>query len=272
MKKPKPTRKLKGRPLTASAAVQTRYYASLRKMIDRMADITRREIERLYKRPSAREHFAEDESVASQARILLSALEERFSAIFDMPAKDIAASLADDVDRNSISTLRLSLKELSGGITLKTSVLTGELSEITKAVVAENVGLIRTIPAQYLNDVRGAVMRSITTGNGLADLVPYLRDKHNVTLKRARFIATDQTRKAYAGLNKARLEKLGVKKYEWLHSGGGQHPRKLHQSYSGKTFSWDDPPIIDEKTGERGHPGQLINCRCRAIPIIEFEE
>jgi hypothetical protein len=35
--------------------------------------------------------------------------------------------------------------------------------------VTENVGLIKSIPTQYLGGVQGAVMRSITTGNGMQD-------------------------------------------------------------------------------------------------------
>lgn len=267
----KSRRYLKGKPLRASAGVSARYYARLKRLIDRMDAITRREVERLYGRPFAQEHFAEDASIASQARILLSALEERFSAIFNLPAKGIAETFSGEVDDNSAATLKLSLKELSGGITLKTDILSGELSEIMKATVAQNVSLIKSIPQQYLAGVNNAVMRSITTGNGLADLIPELKSRYKITLRRAQFIAQDQTRKAYAGLNHARLQKLGVKKFEWLHSGGSQHPRKLHQRYSGNVFSFADPPVIDEKTGERGLPGTLINCLCTAIPIVDFE-
>ncbi|RIQ43658.1 phage head morphogenesis protein, partial [Bordetella avium] len=32
----------------------------------------------------------------------------------------------------------------------------------------------------------------------------------------------------------------------------------------------DNPPIIDKTTGERGLPGQLINCKCRMRPVIDF--
>jgi uncharacterized protein with gpF-like domain len=39
----------------------------------------------------------------------------------------------------------------------------------------------------------------------------------------------------------------------------------------GKIFSFDDLPIIDRKTGERGIPGQAINCRCTMTPVYEFD-
>jgi len=67
------------------------------------------------------------------------------------------------------------------------------------------------------------------------------------------------------------MEKVGVKKFKWLHSGGGQKPRKDHIEMNGNIYSFDDLPVIDKRTGERGIPGQAINCRCRMAPVIEFD-
>src|SRR5262249_44803197 len=122
----------------------------------------------------------------------------------------------------------------------------------------------------YLNGVQQAVMRSITTGNGLKDLVPFLQKHRGITLRRARIIAEDQTRKAFSNISRIRMERVGIKEFEWLHSRGSLHPRKLHIDYSGKTFSFENPPIIEERTGERGFPGQAINCKCRMRPVVRF--
>ena len=68
------------------------------------------------------------------------------------------------------------------------------------------------------------------------------------------------------------MQGLGVKKFKWLHSMGGKEPRPLHKNVlNGNVYSFDDPPVIDERTGERGLPGVLINCRCRMLPVIEFK-
>lgn len=264
--------KIKGTPLIVSASVTKRYYDALAKLIEKMTATTMREAEVFYKQPHAKEYFAEDASVASQARILTNALIAKFQPFFNAEAKPLAETMVEQTDTNSEVTLRSSLKELSGGLTLNTDFLTAELNDILTATIAENVGLIKSIGSQYLEGVQGAVMRSITTGNGLQDLVPYLEKQKGITLRRARNIAFDQTHKLYANLNRARMQKLGVEEYEWLHTGGSQQPRKLHQSYTGKIFRMDDPPIIDQRTGERGHPGTAINCRCRMIPIIKFDD
>ena len=116
-------------------------------------------------------------------------------------------------------------------------------------------------------------MRSITTGNGMKDLVHYLTKKYNGDIKRARLTAADQTRKAYQSINTARLQTLGVKKFVWIHSGGGKEPRPLHVKMSGNEYSFDDPPYIGMMYGNevRGLPGDLPNCRCIYKPIINFD-
>lgn len=261
---------LRGKPLNPNIASIARYYALLEKLIDKMTADYDRQLKKLFESSHAEEYFAQDATVAAQAKILTNELQRKFDDLFSLEAKPIAIYMADDADRSSAYMLASSLKELSGGLTIKTDVLTGELKDVLAATVSENVSLIKSISAQYHTQVQGAVMRSITTGNGLADLIPYLQKQRGVTLRRARIIANDQTRKAFANLNKGRMTKLGVQKFEWLHSAGGRVPRSQHVAMSGKIYSFDNLPVIDSKTGERGIPGQLINCRCRMIPVIDF--
>ena len=127
-------------------------------------------------------------------------------------------------------------------------------------------------PSQEIALPRGRLTRSIQTGRGMADLQPYVENLNQTTKKRAALIARDQTSKATTAINQARMQGLGVKKFKWLHSYGGKEPRPLHKDVlNGKIFSLDNPPVIDERTGERGLPGVLINCRCRLSPVIEFK-
>lgn len=264
---------LRGKPLHVSLSVIGRYDDELRRLVKTMTGITQRKLEQFFKEPHAEEFFALDASVSSQARILVNEMERQFDDLFGLRAKDISEGAVEDVVENSERMLKASLKQLSGGLVIDTDISTGVVGDVVKASVAENVGLIKNIPQQYLTGVRGAVMRSITTGRGLADLVPYLQKHEGITLRRARIIANDQTRKAFNAINKGKMEAMGVNEYEWLHSGGGQTPRPYHlHTLAGKIFSFDNPPIIDPKTKERGIPGQLINCRCTMVPVIKFED
>lgn len=268
---------LRGTPLYVSGAIATQYGERLAGLAEKMIRETQREVEKLFTAFATDSvddmAFAEDASIASQARILANALRRKWTKVFDDIAPKWAEDMAKRTDRDSAQTLGVSLKEMSGQYTLKTDVLNDELRDVLTATVAENVALIKRVPQKYLDDVQGAVMRSIQVGNGLADLKPQL-DKYGVQVKNwSKNVALDQTRKAYNGINASRMQALGVTKFQWIHSGGSNHPREYHRDeLNGKIYEFDDPPIIDKRTGERGIPGQLPYCRCTMRPIFEFDD
>jgi SPP1 gp7 family putative phage head morphogenesis protein len=264
---------VKGKPLNPSAAIEQRYYTALHVLIGRMTAETELELKNLFKSEHAEEYFAQDAGISSQARILTNALIKKYTDLFASLAKPMAERFADESDKSSDVAVKSSIRHLSDELTLSTKTITsGPLSDILAATVTENVGLIKSIPAEYLGGVQGAVMRSITTGNGMQDLVPYLQKHKGVTHRRARMIAQDQTKKAFANLSKARMQKIGVEEYIWRHTAGSRHPRKLHEELDGRICRYDDPPVIQKNPEVRGHPGQLINCACRMQPILNFGE
>jgi SPP1 gp7 family putative phage head morphogenesis protein len=262
----------RGDPLQHNAAVAVRYVGRLSALTAQMTAQVKREVLRLFETDAAAAHFGQDATIASQSRILMTELSNRFNTLFAKKAKDIAGAMVSDAEKAGTKSLHASLQRLSGGMSLKTSLSTPGLGEITKAAVAENVSLIKSIASEYLQKVEGAVMRSITTGNGLQDLVPALEQYEGQTHRRAKGIALDQTRKAYNSINKGRMQALGVKKFMWHHSGGGAHPREDHVEMDGEIYSFDQLPVIDKRTGERGIPGQAPNCRCTMSPVFDFGE
>lgn len=261
-----------GKTLNYNAAVMDRYVKALSSLVKQMTAQTIREIRKLEASTAMDSAAAMDAgNVASQARILTNKLTAKFDSLFGRKAKALAEMMVNANTKASRAALNISLKEMSGGLSLKTDIMNKTLRTVLTATVAENVSLIKSIPTEFMTQITGDVLRAITTGNGLADIVPKLEEYEGVTLRRARNIALDQTRKAYNNINKARMQAIGVKRFKWVHSGGGQKPRELHIQMDGNVYSFDDLPIIDERTGERGIPGQAINCRCTMVPVIEFE-
>lgn len=262
----------RGTTLNYNAGVQDKYVKQLQALVKQMAAQVTREYAKLARSFGDEPGTAMDADPASQARIISNKLTVKFEALFGRKAKALAERMVKASEATSKSTLHMSLKELSGGLSLKTDLLTSGLKTILTATVAENVSLIKSIPTQYMRDVAGTVFRAIQTGEGLADIVPKLAEYEGVTLRRARNIALDQTRKTYNSINRERMTAVGIKKFEWIHSGGGQHPREDHIEMDGNVYSFDDLPIIDKRTGEHGIPGQAINCKCTMRPVVDFGE
>lgn len=269
--KPRADRQLVGAPLHPNSAIQQEYVSSILALIRRMAEEVKREMVKMLDGASL-DGAAMDENIAVSARVALNGLMSKYETLFNRVAKKATRRMMARTLKNSSVTLGASLRELAPNLNIKTDILNDRLSQVIAASTTEAANLIKLIPQKYLGDVQGAVMRSITTGNGLGDLVPYLNAKYDQNIRHARNVAMDQTRKAYTAINRERMAAVGVKHFKWLHIGGSQHPREDHIEMSGKVYTLDDPPVIDRRTGERGLPGQAIFCRCVMRPIISFEE
>lgn len=273
---------LRGKKLTYNASQQDKYNQALRKLVLKMTNETKREIIKLFKSKTATNYFkkqreasAMDASIASQARILMNALLDKFVQLFAFKSRPLAESMFIGQAESSERTLHASLKQLSGGLSLKTGIVPKGMKEDAKAIVAENVSLIKSIPEQYFKNVTGSVMRSITTGRGMADLLPEIKKYEGQTERRAKNLALDQTRKAYNQINKQRMQSVGVKQFEWIHSHGGQKPRESHLKIDGKIFTFENLEAEQTALGvppdDRGLPGHPINCRCTMVPVIKFD-
>lgn len=275
----------KGTTLNHSVALEERYKRELDRLVKAMCAYTKQELIKLFKKEFAKEYFKEqnkmekvvyamDDTISSQARILTNYLQNKFETLFNRKSKSIAESMLNGALKASAFSLGASLKELSGGISFKTSIIPEGLTEVIKASIEENVSLIRSIPTRYFIDIQGSVMRSITTGEGIKELLPEIKKYEGVTLRRAKTIAYDQTRKAYNSINKQRMLDVGIKKFQWIHSGGGQKPRASHLKMNGKIFSFEnldaEQQAMNVPDNDRGLPGHPINCRCSFKPIYEF--
>lgn len=259
----------KGGLLHYPAAPADRYQKRLMVLVREMEKAYRREMEAIFKEYGP---VTQDASLASQARIALSKLQARFAKLFNQKAKPIVEQIFGQVDKASATSLHESLKELSGGLSLKTKIMTPALSEAMTAAIAENVSLIKSIPQRYHLQIEGAVMRSMQPGgNGLQEVTEALSRYEGITRRRVDIIALDQVRKATTAFNTERAKAAGIRKFEWVHSAGSAEPRKKHVDADGKIYSFDDPPRIGDN-GEPVLPGQAINCRCVARPIVDFGE
>lgn len=148
--------------------------------------------------------------------------------------------------------------------------------------VRENTDLIKTIPRRLLGDITNVVRDSIAQGVNPDKLRKIIQSRYDVAPHIAERIARDQAGKLNAQINQERQQSLGITSYIWMTandervrgrkktkkgkiSGDGRH-WQLH----GTTHRWDNPPVVDKK-GRRSHPGEQIQCRCIAQPIVDLD-
>jgi uncharacterized protein with gpF-like domain len=143
--------------------------------------------------------------------------------------------------------------------------------------VKRNVQLIKNVSQQQFTNIESIIGNAVNMQGGEKSITSMIEENlpkiNKRTRERAKFIAKDQLNKNLNALSIAKMESVGIQSYRWNH-GNSREPRPWHISLAPNglnkgVFSLDDPPIIDPKTGERGIPGQLINCSCFPTPVVE---
>lgn len=141
------------------------------------------------------------------------------------------------------------------------------LERVMRERVATNVELIKSIPEQLLDQVERIVVPNVEAGVRVEELKTQIQKRFEVSASRAKLIARDQVGKWNGQLVKERQQALGIGSYTWSTS-KDERVRVDHAALEGKVFSYDNPPIIDVRTGRRGNPGEDYQCRCSAIPRV----
>ena len=149
------------------------------------------------------------------------------------------------------------------------------LIPIIKTKAAENAQLIKNVGDDYIKRVSAIVYEGVTTGKRANSLEKGIRSAQGITMRRAKFIASDQVNKLSGAINSERQKSLGVSGYIWRNSRdervrgnpSGIYPKTKHNHWSreGKFYEWNNPPA-------GGHPSFDYGCRCRAEAVIDFDK
>jgi len=257
MKKPKT---LKINSIRPSSIIEANYH----KKLSHIVRITRTDINSLIK----------DYTEAKNNPYYVNVITDKFREAIDkwgdrflFEATEIASNFTGDSLSMVDKRLKLDFKKADLIINFK---MTDKMQAKIQSKIAENVGLIRSIPNQYLEDVQGVVMRCVERGNDLKTLTEILQYRYGVASRRAKNIAKDQANKATVAFNRQRQIDVGITKGMWIHSGLGKDKRQSHVK-AGRNklvFDLEKGAYID---GEYILPGELINCHCtwRAVLFNE---
>lgn len=210
--------------------------------------------------------LATDASPITEIRKRLEQFGRGWIKRFDKWSPIIARSYVRKAFKHTDSAMRQALR--SSGWAIKFE-MTPAMRQAAEASIVENVGLIRSIPQEYLQQVQGIVMRSYTAGRDLGTMTADLKKLYPRASNRAALISRDQSNKLNGVVIRARQMDLGITEAVWMHSHAGKHPRPTHVKQNGKRYKiedgWYDPAVKRFIL-----PGELINCRCTSRAILPF--
>lgn len=258
-----PTRKpIRLAPVHPNAGLRAAYQRRLAAAIDAMARAVQRHIAATYRANPP--ELAADEYPATALREAIERLaiewEGRFADLANTAGHRFARNAVDQADRQFSASLK------RAGFTVRFKA-TRAVQDVLRATMAEQVSLIKSIPAQYFTQVQSLVTESVTVGRDLGALAKGLEHQLGVTKRRAALIARDQNNKATASITRVRQQELGITQAVWMHSAAGKEPRQTHIAMNGKTYEVSKG-MWDSAEQKFIWPGVLINCRCVARAVI----
>jgi len=254
------------RPIPKIEAVQ--YFKELNKLTTAMREDIRKE---LIPALQALESQYSMDGYADQLTQLIGRLSLKYSNIATAGAKPVSEKMVKSISSKNQKAFN-TLVNKAVGVDLSSIIADEGLEDFLEAQVNKNVALIKSIPDEYFKSIETIVMNG--TANGLrweqmAREIGGVKDISSVNGKlqnRIKLIARNETSNINASINKRRQENLNIKEFKWV-TAEDERVRDSHAKLNGKVFSWDDLPIVD---GVSTSPGQPINCRCVAVPIIRL--
>ena len=158
--------------------------------------------------------------------------------------------------RKLIQTFRTAL-----GVNIGSVLNDAAIRPLMTAWRQDNISLITTVPERLRAGLRAGINKTFAERpfdqQALSQVVREQGQSAGYNLRR---ITRDQTNKAIGQLTHARHKQIGIAEYDWL-TAGDERVRPSHAELDGTRHSWEDPPSV-------GHPGEDIQCRCVAIPVI----
>lgn len=199
-----------------------------------------------------------DVDEGKRARVLVAEAERRLAdAVTDADLE----RLATEFFRKTATYQRVQLnRQVRAALGADPFLADRALPALLDGFVAENVALIKSIPAQVAAKVEQATTRAIQNATRHENVAKELNSIFDFGEDRAKLIARDQVGKAYGQINAQRQKELGAEEFIWR-TVQDERVRDEHVAREGARYRYSDPP-----DGEL--PGEPILCRCYAEPVF----
>jgi SPP1 gp7 family putative phage head morphogenesis protein len=206
------------------------------------------------------------EDPSPRMRALAALAEVRAKLVRDPPAMpDLdpdGAIIVTRANRAAIAATRW-----AGGLPSVPVVSSAETALRVAAWQVEASRYIEAIPREAIDRLERMMVQKFTDGSRVETIAKAFEEQLGVTDRHAMLLARDQTAKLNAWTHQADFATAGLNEYVWSTS-DDERVREGHRELDGTVHRWDEePPIVDQRTQERGHPGEVFQCRCVALPV-----
>jgi SPP1 gp7 family putative phage head morphogenesis protein len=143
-------------------------------------------------------------------------------------------------------------------------------------LIQSNAQFISTVPQRIAERTTHHVQQQFMQGRRseyiMRDLTPYMQSLRKYEVQR---IARTEVAKADTAITRTRAESIGLEWYRWV-TAHDARVRTSHNHMNDVLINWNDPPspeaLVHEKNVGNYHAGNIYNCRCVALPLVELTD
>lgn len=201
-------------------------------------------------------------NISTALRIKFNSLIEQWEATAREFAKDYASKQSKSIGKYVEANYN------QQGEHFKLKGLSANTKQVIQAQYLENIALIKSIPSDIIERYQSALYNAVANFDS-GEINKLAKQIGQISTRRAKTIARDQTAKAIESFSNARARDLGFTHYQWLTSKDERVSKGKggHRQLDGRIYSYDSASAIIDSYENKGHPAQRVNCRCIAIPI-----
>jgi len=192
----------------------------------------------------------------------ISQLLDAYSAMLKQWATSTASSMLMDVALRDERGWAEMSKDMSRALRLE--IRTAPTGRVMQELLAEQVGLIQSIPTDAAQRVHQLTLAGIEDSTRASEIAKEIMRSGEVSKSKATLIARTEVSRTASTLTQARAMHIGSPGYFWETSGDSD-VRPSHKAMQGQLVTWGDPPTLD---GMTGHAGCFPNCRCWERVVI----
>ncbi len=210
-----------------------------------------------------------DKNAPTQLRMTFNRLLAQWQKKADDYAKKWAARFARQIGDYTDLAIRNNISaNYTSDIDKALAIKPVAVKESLRATYESNLFLIKSIPRDIIERYQQGFMQGIANFDR-QQLMELALQYGDISQRRAKMIARDQTSKATNAYHNARASELGFDYYVWntskderVSKGDGGH---IH--LQGRIYKYSEPTAIIDSYGNKGHCGQRVNCLAKGQGI-----
>lgn len=240
----------------------------------------------------------------SSELVKIGAIYDRFNKMYKIPSDKIPSEITDAIAwkmkenqikinqlKDFINDIELNLDSIIENMIFDKEIITilddvrGEITKEAKRItviepdltneqikeIAKNYDnnmqyYIKNWATERISEMREKVRLAILDGYREEQVVKMLKNEYHIANDKAKFLARNETNIVTTEVKKAMYQAMGFTHFKW-HTRMDGRERPLHRELNNTIWRFDEPPVIDERTGQKGLAGCTYNCRCTFTPI-----